>query len=655
MTQTATETTETLIKDLSEAEFAKRYDCDRFTATVLTNRFSYIVQHMCSGLLTTAFSIILRDWYDFAATLSGPKQDDFPMPAVSNSLVVFLGTMAEAVRNSVEEFGHDELRPGDVLICNDPYRVGTHVNDVCFIRPVFYGDGGKPVGFINLQAHMLDMGGVVPAGFSGTKKNIYENGLTISPRLLYRGDRPVADTFSLIDDNCRFNEVLLADFQSIYRNLQLGERLLTETIDRYGLDAYLGAVRFSCDLSAEMMETAIARIPDGDYHGEELIDCDGVDASEEYRIQAHVKIRGGRAEVDVSGTSHQARTSINCGWLDAKTGCVGALKYLLSPDSAFTSGTSRPIDLVVPEGSVVSALPPEGTIFLYFDASNTLLLAVMRALADALGEDAIGGDHAVISTHNANGVSAGGEPWVTMAQCGGEHGPWGATRSGDADNYSVFYVANNLDPATEAIESDVPTVVMRKEYVTDSAGPGENRGGAAVAKDTLWLLPAEQNSMPTHMKRPSGFGVNGGGDGTTGGVWVWKPEDLDPLAEGRFIGLDEADYRRATPVAGVLDPETHVLDRDGRYFYFAETPVWHTAPNTTFRYITNGGGGWGNPLDRDPARVLKDVRDEYVSIEGARRDYGVVVSGDPHLDPEGLALDEGATAALRDEMRAAGA
>ncbi len=152
------------LKDLSNEEFQRRYDCDRFTATVLANRYRYIVNHMCGGLLTTAFSIILRDWYDFAATISGPPEMDYPMPAVSNSLVLFLFTMPEAVSNTIEEYGVKNLRPGDVLVCNDPYRVGTHVNDVCFIRPVFYGE--KLVGFVNIQAHMLDMGGSVPAGFS---------------------------------------------------------------------------------------------------------------------------------------------------------------------------------------------------------------------------------------------------------------------------------------------------------------------------------------------------------------------------------------------------------------------------------------------------------------------------------------------------------
>lgn len=170
------------LRDLAEAEFAARYGGDRFTMSVLANRMRFIVEHMCGNLLNNAFSQILRDWYDFAATIAGAPDADYPMAAVSNSLAVFFGTMADGLRNAVEEYGPAQLQPGDVLICNDPYRTGTHVNDVLLTRPVFYQ--GKLVAFVSLRAHQLDMGGPVPAGFSATKRNVYETGLVISPQLL---------------------------------------------------------------------------------------------------------------------------------------------------------------------------------------------------------------------------------------------------------------------------------------------------------------------------------------------------------------------------------------------------------------------------------------------------------------------------------------
>jgi N-methylhydantoinase B len=642
-----------LIRDLTDEEFFDRYACDRFSASVLAARYRYVVQHMCSGLLTTAFSIILRDWYDFAAIMTGPKKQNYPVPAMSNSLVLFLGTMTDAIRNMAEEYGPDKLKPGDVLMCNDPFRIGTHVNDVCFARPIFREDEGL-VGFVSLQAHMLDMGGIIPAGFSAFKHDVYENGVVIAPQLAYEHDKPVKSAFSAIFDNARMGELILPDVQSIYENLILGEGLLQETITRYGLPAYYGAIDYACDIAAESMSTSIAAIPDGVYEGEEMVDADGVDDSEEYKIKVSITIKGDQAEVDLSGTSREARSSINSGWLDCKTAVGVAFKFLFDPLNPFTSGSYRPIDIVLPEGTVLSAMPP-AAIFIYWEPNMPLIHAIFKALNPVMGDDALGGDFCCLNIHNANGLQLdGATPWVTMAQCGGEHGPWAASKAGDADSYMVFYEANNIDPAVEAIEADIPVVMMRKEYVADTAGAGYHRGGGAVIKDTLWRVPTEHHAMPVHFKVPSGFGTNGAGDGRRGGVWMWQPEQADVTQDGKLIGEEDAVYTNANPIGGILNKETHAIDPEGgEYFYFGRESSWKTRPNATFRYITSGGGGWGDPLTREPERVLRDVRDEYVTIDGAREHYGVVVSGEPKTDPEGLVLDEQATEELRTKMRAA--
>jgi N-methylhydantoinase B len=638
----------TSLKDLTDEQFQQRYNTDRFTASVLGSRMRYVVQHMCTGLLANAFSMILRDWYDFAATISGPPEMNYPMSSVSNSLTLFLGTMDDGLRNTVEEYGPENLRQGDVLICNDPYRAGNHVNDVLFIRPIF--TEGRLVSFVTLRAHQLDMGGVVPAGFSGTKRNVYENGLVIGPMLLYRDDEPVDSTFNLIFDNARFCALLLPDIKTIYQNLKLGESLLLDSINRYGIDAYLGATRYSCDVSADAMREGLRSLPDGVYEAEEGIDCDGIDDSIEYRLKCKITKVGGKAEIDFSGSSEQARTSINASVLDTKTAVGVALKFLIDPHTPFNSGSYRDIDIVLPAGTFLSATPPDGAVFIYWEASDPVVVAIFRALERALGRRAVGGDYGSLSIHNANGVGPDGTPWVTTAQCGGEHGPWGATQDGDADSYTAIYSANNLDPATEAIESDIPVVILRKGYVPDTGGAGTNRGGAGVMKDSLWLSDAEHWSSPLHTKRSSGIGVNGGVAGRAGGVWVFSPDQYDVGKEKDLLPLDASIYARSTPVAGVLDPQSKTLDPEGEYHYFAETPTWHTKPNAVFRYITNAGGGWGDPIERDPERVKRDVRDEYITVEGAYRDYGVVVIGDPVSDPEGLVVDQEATELRRAEM-----
>ncbi|MBY0508759.1 MAG: hydantoinase B/oxoprolinase family protein [Rhodospirillaceae bacterium] len=638
------------LRDMTDAQFRARYNTDRFTASVLASRMRYIVKHMSTGLLTTAFSMILRDWYDFAATISGPRHLNYPMCSGSDSLSIFMFTMPEGIRNTIEEFGAENLREGDVLITNDPYRVGLHVNDVSFIRPIFYK--GKVVSFVSMRAHQLDMGGVVAGGFSGTKRNVYETGVVISPTLLYRNNKPVASTFNFIFDNARFGALLLPDIKSLYQSLLLGERLLLECLEKYGLDAYYGAVQYSADVSADAMREAIrTKIPDGVYEAEDGVDADGVDASLEYKLKLKLTKYGDNVEVDLSGSSAQARSSINCGPLDVK-GAVGiALKMLIEQKAPLTSGCFRNIDIVMPPGTFCTATPPNGTIFMYWESSLTIMIAIYKALSKVLGQEAIGGDFGSLLLHNANGVTKDGAVWLTAATCGGEHGPWGATRSGDGDSYTVNHFNNNLDPATEAIEADVPVVMMRKDYIADTGGPGANRGGAAVCRETLWLTDGDHLASPFHAKKASGVGANGGCAGTTQAVWMFPPEAFDVIGKKQFLPRTQDIYAVSVPIGGMLDPKTKVLDpANGEYYYWAQQEIWHAKAGTSLRFQTGGGGGWGDPRTRDPERVKRDVRDEYVTIDGAYRDYGVVVTGDPVNDPENLQVDMAATAKRRAAM-----
>jgi N-methylhydantoinase B len=632
------------LRDLDGAAFAKVYGCSRFDATVLGNRFRYLLDHVSERLLACAFSPVLKDFYDFAATLTGPPQIGYPTPVVSKSQLAFTGTMTESIRNTIEEYGAERLGRGDVIIANDPYRTGTHVNDMLFIRPVFHGE--RLCGFVNLKAHQLDMGGSVAGGFSAHKFTTYENGLVLSPRALMKAGEPVSETWTLIFDNVRFGELLRLDMQTIIACLTLGESLLLDSIVRYGEDAVLGAMRYVVDADAERMADAIATLPDGYWQGAALVDCDAADDREEFPIRCSIRKHGSRLEVDLSGTARQARGAINGTYLDAKTTVGIALKYLLDPGGPFTSGCYRPVDIVIPDGAILSALPPEGVVFAYGESTNALLIAIFAALAVPLGTRAVGGDISAPNLHSAVGRRPDGSPWVSIV-AGGQHGPWGATDAGDADSYCSFYQVNGMDTPIEAHEAEIPVVFMRRDYVTDSPGAGAHRGGAAVCKDTYWLEPVDHHLFTLRFKQSTGIGVNGGRDGTTGGVWLW---DLGggtaQTAPARIRGVSGSDFTGAVGVAGRLDPTTQAPRNDAPWVYFGRQR-WHTEARATLRHMTNSGGGWGNPLSRPISKVLEDVRDGYISIAGAERDYGVVIKGDPDQDPEGLRVDEAGTRAAR--------
>ncbi|WP_322753180.1 hydantoinase B/oxoprolinase family protein [Frankia sp. Cas3] len=634
------------LRDLGDTEFEQLYQCDRFTASVISSRFRYIMEHVCSQLITYAFSPQIRESTDISAAVTGPPSLNHAMPAVAQTIPLFFGSIPDAVRIALEEYGLDRIVAGDVIMVNDPYRVGTHLNDVCFIRPVF--SAGELVGAVTIRAHMLDWGGRTIGGFEVTKTDLYEDGLVLPPTLLYSAGKPVKPTFSLILDNTRLGPIVLPDIQTIHTSLELGAGLLLETLEKYGLPAYLGGIRYACDAAAETMRNALERLPDGIYEGEERLDSDGLSDDAEHVVRVRINKRGGRAEFDLSGSSPATNSAINCSWLDAKTAVAIALKYLIDPKSPFTSASLRDVDVLLPADSIINPSPPHCCMF-YWEPVLAIINATFSAINGVLGEYAVAPDSWGGTIHFASGVTTGGTPWFSSAGATvTPAGPWGATRDGDADSSQLMMILNLLDGGTEQGEADNPVVVLRRDYVPDTAGAGKHRSGSASVTDSLWLTPAEHRISTFHVKRPPGNGgVYGGRPGSLAGGWLWDPA-TSPLAQQPAIlplTMSSPIYSEATPLMGVVNPQTHELDPDGEY-RFLLTPVAASA-NTMIRFVCNGAGGWGDALERDPLRVLHDVRDEYVTIEGAARDYGVVVTGDPIRDPEGLAVDESATRALR--------
>jgi N-methylhydantoinase B len=644
------------LRDLATDEFFARYSCDRFTATVLANRYRYVVAHTANQFRWHAFSPIIRDAADLCAMLSGPPSLAFPMVAVSDTVPLFYGSIPEAVRIVLEEYGLDELNPGDMIVCNDYYRMGTHLNDMCSIRPIFYG--GDLVGAVTIRGHLQDVGGMVMGGFEVSKRNVYQDGLRLPPILLYSAGKEVKSTFKLFYDDTRLANLIVPDLKTTYHALELGERLLIETMDKYGLEAYVGAMRYACDASAEGMADALATLPDGTYTGEEWIDGDGLPDSPEHSVRVRIIKAGGRAEFDLRGSSPATRTSLNCAWPDAKTAVAMALKLLIDQRSPVTSGTLRSVDVVVPPNAIFNPDPPHACVY-YWEVVMLIVHAVYRALNPVLGPDAVSASTSVGGTGIPRyRVPDGSE--VPQIGLGGACWPWGATKEADGDSAQQPVFQNlNSNGGVESDERDLllygfPTVDMRNEYVADSGGPGTYRGGAASVRDVMYLYDAQYRFLQLDAKRPvAGGGVYGGKAGVVGAGWLWEDDHNGDGAEPTFFpnALNDPTYQKATPQTGVIDPSTHEASPDGQYVCGSE--LAQASRGATVRILTHGGGGWGDPLARDPDKVKADVRDEYVSIEGAARDYGVVISGDPRSDPEGLKVDVEATNQLRASLRGA--
>jgi N-methylhydantoinase B len=233
-------------------------------------------------------------------------------------------------------------------------------------------------------------------------------------------------------------------------------------------------------------------------------------------------------------------------------------------------------------------------------------------------------------------------------------GAWSGSVEADGDSFQGVLLYNMYQAGTEMDELTNRSLQLRLSVIPDSGGPGLHRGGAAIFCDELWRVPASQ--MPYAFKTrelPAGGGVYGGHPGLLGGIWIWDdPGEADIDVRSFPMALKGDFYRAARPCFGVMNPETRELDPDGEYFFL--TGAVDTPAGAVTRIVFNAGSGWGDPFARDTELVLRDVRDGYVSIEGAARDYGVVVTGDPATDPEGLIIDLDATERLRSEGSAAG-
>jgi N-methylhydantoinase B len=640
----------TRLRDLDDEQFAARYGCDRFTATVLTNRCRYVATHMANQVRSHAFSPVIRDGSDLCAMVSGPAELGYAMAAVSETMPLFYGSIPDAVRIVIEEYGPDQLHPGDVLIVNDYYRVGTHLNDACLMRPVFHHD--RIVAVVTVRAHFLDMGGIVMGGFEVKKRTTWEDGLRIPPTLLFSRGQPVTSTLKLLYDNTRLGALCIPDIMTEVQALELGASLLEESIARYGVDAYVGAVRYACDVSAEALADGLRSLPDGVYEGEDWLDGDGYPDAPEYKVRVTITKVGDRAEVDLRGSSGPTRSAINGAWPDVKTALSYAFKSVLDPTTPVTSGTLRNVDVVVPPNALFNVMPPT-PCQMYFLVVYTMVHATYRALHDALGERAVATGY-VTAAPMGIGTRRDGIHGNLIESAGPSViGAWGATRHGDADSSQQSPLGNLIDGGVEIHELRGPVVWAASDYVPDSAGAGAHRGGAAIMHDMLWRVPAEHTmQLLFHARRPTaGGGVHGGRAGPTTTAWLFDGDVSDHGA--RLPELPTAMhgdfYRQATPFGGVVDPETHEVDPDGEHVLLVEN--LHRQAGAVVRVMAAAGGGWGDPWTRDPELVCRDVRDEYVTIEGAARDYGVVVVGDLR-HPEQLAVDTAATASLRAQGRA---
>lgn len=548
---------------------------DPVTTEIIRCSLNAAADEMNVTLIRSAYTPVIYEMKDCSVALLDSRHRVLGQSA---GLPIFLGNLEEVTWLTEQTYGVDCWRPGDIWILNDAYLAGTHLHDMTVYGPVFVAD--RLVGFAACRAHWLDVGAKNP-GSPTDSTDIFQEGLRLGATKVVEGGAERPDVVDLLCRNGRFPYPARGDLYAQLACVRSGQARLAELVDRFGEDA-LAAARDEIFAQTERLErAAVAGIPDGTYEAEGAIDDDGVGGKPVW-VRVRVTVDGEDMEIDLSDTDDMAGGPVNCGAPQAVSAARVAYKLLINPDRPVDGGSFRPLRIKVRDGSLLAAVEPAPCEW-YFTPLGLLIDLVVKALAEAVPERAAGasyGDSMVIGIGGTDPRT--GEPFLLYEPT---VGGWGAWEGRDGQDVLINNVNGSLkDVPIEVEETKHPIWLRRYAIRTDSGGPGRWRGGNGVERvyeletDGAWLtLWFERSVTPA-------WGLFGGHDAT-------GPEVV--INEGR------ADARRMLKVTG--------------------TPVGRGDTVTT---RTGGGGGFGDPLQRDPEAVAADVADRFVSAEAAKIHYG---------------------------------
>jgi N-methylhydantoinase B len=510
----------------------------------------------------------------------------------------------------MDEIGWDNLEPGDAIILNDPYKSGTHLPDVTLVSPIFYQD--ELVGFAATRAHHLDIGGTVPGSFYAHATENYQEGLRIPAVKLSEAGRLSEPIMKMILANVRLPYQMRTDLQSQISANETGARRFQELMDRYGKDTVQDAMEEIMAYSERRVRKIIEEWPDGEYVGADYADNDGI-IDEPIKVQITLRVSGDSLEVDFTGTSPQAKGPANAVPGYANAGVYMVVQAATDPTIPPNDGVYRPVKIIAPKGTIVNPVFPAPCT-----GGNEICHIIENAMFNALSKIPRGekapviqaGDHGSSNNLFIAGVDPrNGQQYVTYEY---PEGGWGGLEGKDGLSAVFSIVGNTWNIPAEVVEIRFPIRIERYELVQDSGGPGKWRGGLGVRRDYRVIDHEAQLSFVGNRCKKPPFGLYGG----------------QPGGPARYVlDPDTPEERLASPV---LESKGSMIQLE---------------PETVVSQDSAGGGGYGDPLDRDPERVLKDVVEEYVSLTSAEADYGVVI------DPETLALDVEATQKLRARKR----
>ena len=570
---------------------------------IVRNGLVAVTEEMKINLMRTAYNMIIYEALDFTVGLFDAKGNTV---SIGLGLPMFIRGMSDTVKTKLAHFGAENLDPGDIILTNDAYITGSHLNHMTFTVPIFYDN--ELVGFSCCMAHWPDVGGTLMEGTT----DIFSEGLQMPIVKIHRKGVPNEELIDIIKNNVRLPERAMGDFRAQLAAVKTGERRFQDMIRKYGRDAVLGGIEAIMEQSEVVARARVREMPDGVYEAESFMDDDGINVGQRVPIRVRVTVAGDRMTVDLSEVSPQVQGFYNSGITAGRSCCQVAFKCLTSAlDLPINDGQFRALEIVLPPGRVVSAVKP-AAMRMWMTYPMTIVDTIFKALAPALPEQVIAGHHADLVVGRINGRRPKDNSFYIYLG-GLIGGGWGAKHDSDGRNATIaMNDGDTHNGPSEQVEAKYPLLVERYTLRQDSGGAGAFRGGLGTEQVVQARHPIRFSSQMDRV-RCKPWGLYGGMSGLGNGV-----------ALHRFGQTEETHFPNGKALNQVLQAGDAYILRSG------------------------GGGGYGSPLDRDVATLERDVRSGYVSKEAAEKSYGAMFLADS------LTIDTVATQARRDTMRAGG-
>ena len=562
---------------------------DPISFEVIRNALVAATDEMVLALKRSAYSTNIKTRSDFSCAFFDaqlrPVAQGFAQP-------VHLGSMVQQVPKAVQTYGAGNLGPGDVIVTNDPYPSGVHLNDVSLISPVY--EGGDLLGYVANLAHHVDVGGGAPASI-GAFREVFQEGVIIPPVRLVEGGAIVQDVFDLILAQIRSKQETAGDFRAQIAANATGVRRVAALVERHGRETILATMQELLEYTERRTRAELEALPAGVYEAEGFVDNDGY-TDERVRLAVRVEIAQGGIRFDLTGCDLQRRAPVNSTYAQTFSACAYACKCLIDPDLPVNDGFYRLVGLHAPAGSVVNCTWPAPVVG-GWETHARLIEVIFRALLPAFPERLPAGTKGMMcqAGFGSLDVDAGKYTCFYDTFAGG----YGGRAGSDGPDAVQSNSQNTENAPIEETELNYPVRIDGLSLLPDSAGPGRFRGGLGLRKDYRFDLHTTFTVLA---------------DRDRAGPW------------GAFGG-------HAGSVA------EYVLVRDGRETRLGSKSTVELVPGDVVSVRTCGGGGYGPPEDREPERVLRDVHEGKVSVERARDVYRVAV-----VDSR---LDEAATEVLR--------